>query len=297
MKEKYVVFHVEGGIGKHVASTAVARAIKNNYPDRYLIVVCYYPDIFLGLDYVDRVYHGNLTPYFYQDFIQGKDTVVLKGEPYNTSAHIHKRKHIIESWCDLFRLNYDGEKPELMFNIAHESTTDSLINPKRPILLLQTSGGLFNSDNLSSYKWSRDLPQGLAQRIVNTFSGKYEIIQIRQKKGYSLQGVTHFDEQLTPMQLFHLLTRTSKRILIDSSLQHASASMGLKSHVFWISTSPEVFGYELHDNIVAKQKDYKLPDSFLFDYSFDGIVHECPYTSEDEMFNYEEIIERLNEEV
>jgi len=40
---KNVVFFLQGGIGKHIASTAVAECIKNNYPDRDLIVVCPYP--------------------------------------------------------------------------------------------------------------------------------------------------------------------------------------------------------------------------------------------------------------
>ena len=29
--EKYVIFHIEGGLGKHIAATAVAKTIKNNY--------------------------------------------------------------------------------------------------------------------------------------------------------------------------------------------------------------------------------------------------------------------------
>lgn len=295
MNDKFIVFHVQGGIGKHVVSTAIAKTIKNNYPNRRLIVVCYYPDMFLGLDFVDRVYHGNYIPYFYQDYIEGKDTIIFKGEPYDTSAHIHKKKHLIESWCELFGLQYNGEQPQLNFSIAHESTTSSLINPQRPILLLQTSGGLFGGENLSGYKWSRDLPPKLAQRIVYAFMNEYEVVQIKQRNGYTLQGVTQFNEQLAPMQLFHLLTRTSKRILIDSSLQHASAVMGLKSDVFWIGTSPKVFGYELHNNIVANSKNYKLPDSFLFDYSFDGVVHECPYQSEEEMFNFDEVLNILKD--
>ncbi|MFZ9376790.1 MAG: hypothetical protein ACO25K_06670, partial [Candidatus Fonsibacter ubiquis] len=56
MKSKYSIFHVQGGIGKHIAATAVAKAIKNNHPDRKLIVVCAYTDIFINLTFVDRVY-------------------------------------------------------------------------------------------------------------------------------------------------------------------------------------------------------------------------------------------------
>jgi len=39
MDRKYAIFHIDGGIGKHIAATAVARCIKNNHPDRELIVV------------------------------------------------------------------------------------------------------------------------------------------------------------------------------------------------------------------------------------------------------------------
>lgn len=44
--EKYTIFHIEGGFGKHIATTAVAKTIKNNYKDRKLIIVCSYPEIF-----------------------------------------------------------------------------------------------------------------------------------------------------------------------------------------------------------------------------------------------------------
>ena len=62
MEKKYSIFHVEGGLGKHVLSTAVARCIKNNHPDRELIIVCAYPEVFLNLDFVDRVYRIGMTP-------------------------------------------------------------------------------------------------------------------------------------------------------------------------------------------------------------------------------------------
>jgi hypothetical protein len=60
-------------------------------------------------------------------------------------------------------------------------------------------------------------------------------------------------------------------------LQHAASALGLKSTVLWIGTSPKLFGYDSHDNIVAQINDnIKLPDSYLFDFSFNGVLHECP---------------------
>jgi uncharacterized phage-like protein YoqJ len=64
---QYSIFHVQGGIGKHVAATAIAQVIKNNHPERKLIVVCAYPEVFSNLDFVDRVYQLGATSYFYQN--------------------------------------------------------------------------------------------------------------------------------------------------------------------------------------------------------------------------------------
>ena len=37
-EKKYSIFTIQGGLGKHIAATAVAQAIKNNHNDRELIV-------------------------------------------------------------------------------------------------------------------------------------------------------------------------------------------------------------------------------------------------------------------
>jgi hypothetical protein len=82
-------------------------------------------------------------------------------------------------------------------------------------------------------------------------------------------------------------------LLIDSCLQHAAAALGLQSTVLWVGTSPKVFGYNMHHNIVAQLPNtVKLPDSYLFDYNFNGMVHECPLFDTN-IFDINEIIETL----
>ena len=56
-KIKYSIFHVQGGFGKHIAATAVAKCIKNNHPSRQLIVVGVWTEIFQNLPFIDRVYN------------------------------------------------------------------------------------------------------------------------------------------------------------------------------------------------------------------------------------------------
>jgi hypothetical protein len=92
-----------------------------------------------------------------------------------------------------------------------------------------------------------------------------------------------------------MIAASEKRVLIDSSLQHAAAAMGLRSTVLWIGTSPVNFGYNVHNNIVANppKGTNKLIDSYIFDYSFEGAPHECPYNDLGDMFNVNEIIKSI----
>ena len=85
---KTVIFFLQGGIGKHIAATAVAENISKNYPDRKLIVICPYPEVFLNNPFVYRVYRSNTAQYFYEDFIKDKDVVFLGNEVYQSNEYV-----------------------------------------------------------------------------------------------------------------------------------------------------------------------------------------------------------------
>jgi len=292
MYKKYSIFHIEGGLGKHVLATAVARCIKNNHPDRELIIVCAYPEIFLNLDFINRVYRLGNTPYFYDDYINEKDSLIFKHEPYFTGDHIHKKLPLIQNWCKLFNLEYGGENPELVFNLRQQQVAFNKWQRQKPIMVIQTNGGPLN-DQPFPYSWTRDIPMDTAQQIVNAFSNYYHIIQICRHESNALQGVEVIKEPMSNVELFSLLLFSQKRLLIDSCLQHAAAALKLPSTVLWVGTSPKVFGYGLHNNFVAEiPKTIKLPDSYLFDYNFNGMIHECPLFDTN-IFNINEIIESL----
>lgn len=287
----YSIFHIDGGIGKHISATAVAKCIKNNYPDRELIVVCAWPSPFVNLDFVDRVYKSGMTPYFYQDYILGKDSLLFKHEPYFTTDHVHERVGLIENWCNLYGLDYNGEKPELVFNLRERQLAGSLWESDKPIMAMQSSGGLYEQEGAFRYKWTRDMPIGVMNAVVEEFKTTHNVFQITRAGGIVADGAIPVDKPYSVMELVTILLRSNRRFFIDSMMQHAAAALDLPSTVVWIGTSPTVFGYDIHDNIVARQiKDFKLPDSYLFDYNFDGVTHECPYKSEEEMFDIDEII-------
>ncbi len=287
--ENYSIFHIEGGLGKHVAATAVAKCIKTNHPDRKLIIVCAYPEIFINLPYVWRVYRIGNTPYFYDNYIKDKKSLIFKGEPYFMSEHINGESQLINTWCKLFNLVYSGEKPEIIFNTKQQLAYARTWSREKPILLIQTNGGPLNHQPYLQ-SWTRDMPQPLAQALVDTYKNDYHIIQVCRNEFNALQGVEVVNAPLGNLELLFLVAMSQKRILIDSCLQHAASALNLPSVVLWVATNPTLFGYSTHTNITANlSREIPLPDSYLFDYNFNGSLHECPIQEGDVLFDFEQI--------
>lgn len=297
---KYSIFHVQGGIGKHVAATAVAAAIKNNHYDRKLIVVCAYPEVFINLSFVDRVYTIGNTQYFYQEYIQGKDSLIFYHEPYFTTNHIHKKKRLIENWCELYNLKYSGERPQIKYNKLQQEISRNFWKRDKPIMLLHTHGGLMSTE-AKPYSWTRDMPEDIAQELVDHYKKDYHIFQVTKLNSPKLKGAEHIfatqNQSLSLMELFSILLHSKKNILIDSCMQHAAFALKRKSTVLWVGTSPTVFGYDTHDNIVTDVPyDFKLPGSYLFDFDFNGNEVEYPFLETQKLFNIDQIIESVNKQ-
>lgn len=292
--KKFSIFHIEGGFGKHIAATSVAKTIKNNHPDRELIVVCAYPEIFVNLNFVEKVYRIGITPYFYDNYIRDKGSLIFKHEPYFTTEHINGELPLIQNWCKLYNLEWRGELPEIKFNIREETIFYHKWIREKPIMLIQTNGGPLNEQPYP-YSWARDMPKPLAEAIVNHYKNDYHIIQICRNELNALDGVEVQREPMSNMELLYLLKMSQKRVLIDSCLQHASAALNLPSVVLWVATNPHLFGYSSNSNIVANLQDkISLPNSYLFDYNFHGEIWECPIFADDILFDMNEIVNKID---
>lgn len=292
---KYSVFHVEGGLGKNVAATAIVKLIKEKHPDRLLVVVASYPEIFLNNPNVYRAYRVGATAYFYDDFILNKDVLVFRHEPYFQTAHILKQKPLIQNWSELYNLDYEkGVLPELYMNMVQDMA-GSQWKREKPIMVLHTNGGFFQNQKYT-YAWTRDMPMIVSNQIVEKYSKIYHIFQICRDQTQVLPGVEPILHEMSNMELFSLLRMSEKRVLIDSCLQHAAAALRLPSTVLWVGTSPKVFGYDMHKNIVANIEDstLKLVDAYLFDFQFDGILHECPFRDMNSMFKIDDVFNAIN---
>jgi hypothetical protein len=296
-EQKYVICSCQGGLGKHVLFTAFLQVVQKAHPDRKIIAVVAWPELFANLPFVHRVYPLGGTQYFYSTYIDGKDSIIYAQEPYFWTTHVNKTHSLIETWCLMYGLSYDNEQPVVKVNAEQKKAIRNFYEPKfegKPFLLLHTNGGLFTSER--GYSWARDLPFHVAEKVAKHFKKSHFIMQITRPASPKLPDVFVRNEQLSNTELAGIVELTDKRLLIDSSLQHISCAFGMPATVCWNATSPVIFGHKIHDNIVAKEKPKKdLPGSYLFDYAFDANEHEFPYEEEDvsNIFDVDRIIASL----
>ena len=184
MGEKYVIWHVQGGLGKNIAASSLTKDIKQKHRDRKFILVCSFPEVFLNDPNIDKVYQIGNHPYFYENYIENKDVIIFKHEPYDQTGHITRKKHLIENWCDLLDIKYTNQQPFFPINYPQNKLSLQWVRQK-PILLLHTTGGPFiTQEKPTPYEWTRDLPIELAQALVDKYSSKYHIIQISKQNFY-----------------------------------------------------------------------------------------------------------------
>ena len=291
--EKYFIWHIQGGLGKNIAGTALIKDIKAKYPDRKLIMVTSWPEVFLNNSDVDRIFQLGQSPYFYEDYIEGKDVIISKHEPYNQSDHITKKKHLVHNWCDLMDIEYKKQLPVILPNYPQGMLLGLWERPK-PIMVIQTGGGPMEGQRYS-YSWTRDMPLEVAQEIVKKHYQQYHIIQITRPNGYKLDNVERLDQKMSNMELFSLVVKAQKLVLIDSCLQHAAAALNKKSTVLWVGTSPKVFGYKMHTNLEANlpKRANQLIGSYTFDFQFENNIHECPYMDVKQIFDINTILSNI----
>lgn len=285
-----IVLQIDGGIGKVIASTAVAKAIKNKYPNDNLIVISGYPDVYLNNPNVYKsLQFGNIS-YFYTDYIENKEALLFLHNPYLEVDYIQEKQHLIKIWCEMFDIEYNGEKPEIYLTRRELSFFQNKYKSDKPIFLMQTNGGA-NAD--LKYSFARDLPSKVVVDVIEHFYKDYNIVHIRRDDQLSYDKTTPIQASFREILCLTLLS--SKRLLIDSFLQHACMALNLPSVVCWITNNPKVLGYDLHDNILSNPftKQPELRNSIFGKFNISGDPIEFPYNSEDEIFDVKKIIDSL----
>ena len=303
---KRVILKIDGGMGKNVMAIGVCKAIRKQYPKAEIVVITPFTDIFQNCPYVDKkLVPANLN-YFWKDYIQGKEreTKMILQDPYADSSFVLRTGgHLIKIWCEMNGIEYNGELPEIQLTKQEQKMYREMCHSQdgKKVLVMQTNGGPPpasypepSQNPWERYSWPRDLPNSIAQKIVNEFSKKYHVLHLRRRDQLALHGVRALE--LKFRQICGLIMYSEKRLFIDSVCQHIAAGMGKPSTVCFVANTPQQFGYEMHTNIVANPftvtPEYKNSVFTPFN-TIGGQEEEFPYNSEDDIFDVETIISAI----
>ena len=289
-----IIFQVGGGIGKCIVATAVLQAIKRTYPEHNIIVVTGWPEIFKRNPNVDKVYRFGETRYFYEENIQNKQPLLFNQEVYLSREHIIEKKPLRQSWIEMYGMDYEGEMSELFFNPVLEDDIKERYTRDKPILIMHTNGGpVPDNDVTSHYSWCRDLSKRLCKKLYDEFNSRYHILQVCNHRSQIIEGA-EVVEGLNEIEIMLLLKCTSKRLLIDSCLQHGAAAMNIESTVLWIGNDPDVWGYPMHDNITpSAEAKFKSPSTDLYsEFDINSPKDQYPYDT-DMIFEIKDVIKSI----
>ena len=286
------ILTINGGMGKSVFATALCNGIKKAHPNDPLYVATGYPDVFSGIESVDMALSHGHESYFYERYIADGDFTLYANEPYLVSEHVRCSEHVLASWFRLCGIDYAGQLPQVNINYRENLFYSNKFAPKRQYMVIQSNGGPAGDVDLK-YSWARDIPTAVVRAVVEEFSPRYDIYHIRKDNQLSYERTIPVQDSYKA--ICWLLKNSDKRLLMDSFCQHAAAGMGKRSTVLWIANKPNVFGYEIHDNVVANPETRKpdLRSSFLSKYNISGAVNEFPYNDESEIFDVNRIIDSI----
>lgn len=284
-----IVFQIDGGLGKNIMATALCKGFKKKYPKDTLIVVTPYTDVFLNNPYVDKLYNSNEFTDFYIKYVKDKDVRVYIQDPYHHNNFQTSKEHLLKTWFNMFDLEYNGEMPEFYLTKVEREHISQFYRLDKPILLLHTNGG---PPNGISYNWARDMPESLVFPIIEEFGNDYSIIQIRREDQLAYPNI--LSSMDTYRNIGVLIEMSQKRLFIDSFAQHLSAALNKPSTVLWVTTKPEVFGYDMHNNIRANKPNLPIKYQYMYqEFSLTEPISLLPYRDTRDMFNVNEIIKTL----
>jgi ADP-heptose:LPS heptosyltransferase len=289
-----IIFSIDGGLGKSIMATAVLSAIRKQYPNGYIIIITGYPDVFVGNPNVNKVLTHSQTNNLYKNYIENKECKVFVAEPYQTSDYITESNHLIQIWCEMFGVKYNGEKPELFISNSEKQYFQQFYKTDKPIMVIQPHGGA--QGQALQYSWTRDIPQPIMERIIEYFKNDYTILHIKREDQITYNNTLQALDDFRSIAI--LISMSKKRLFIDSSAMHIAHAIGMSSVVTWVGTNPKVFGYENNCNIVANPptRNVNKEHNYYSKHLLFEDLSTIPYNDLNEVFDVNQIIAELEKD-
>lgn len=293
-----IIIPIAGGIGKCIAGTAFVKAVKKQYPESKIIVSSPYPSVFKHHpDISETILIDAERNSIFSKYCKDKEFKVFIMDPFLHNEFITETNHIIPIWCKSNDIEYNGEKPEIFLTDNEKEYYSNFFmfdRLEKPIFAMQVSGGSIAPNIQPGYNWARDLPQETVVKIIEEYRDYYTIINIKREDQQGYNDTIECNSNVR--SIAYLLLNAEKRLFIDSFAQHMAAALNLPSTVCWITTNPTVFGYDIHDNVIANPHnvDFVTETPTYSRYELNESIVDLPWEKTEDIFDVNKIFQSLN---
>lgn len=287
-----IIFQIDGGLGKSIMATAVVKVIRKRYKNAHIVVVTAYPDVFLNNPHINECFRIEQMNGAYLKYIKEQDCKIFVEDPYRNSSFLTDKEHLLKTWCKIYGLSYNHEQPEIYLTEPEKDYYAPFYNTDKPIMAIQPNGG--PAQQGYKYAWTRDIPEITVNSLIQHYKNDYTIVHIKRQDQYEYADTLAALDGYRSIAI--LIDLSAKRLFMDSFGQHLAAAMGKKSTVCWVTTKPKVFGYTLHDNILAKPftKEPLIQNAIYQPFGLSEDISTIPYNGLEEVFDINQIVKSIN---
>jgi|TARA_R100000479_G_scaffold89303_1_gene43735 ADP-heptose:LPS heptosyltransferase len=257
------LYHVSGGVGKHLQFTALFEPLVKKHKQK-LIINSGYPELFSyclqvadSKPLVNEIFYDTYFKYF------SNFNNLFFHDPYQ-SDWLKGESNIVKKWAELYDVEVEDLRPNFDINKEREKVLLPHIQVMDKFVLLQFTGGqgVIINNNYDNSNHGRNYKYG--QELINVLKENFPhhlfIVFGHPNEQQQYTGETIFnDETGAPLfskrEDFMILSKYCDFfVCIDSALQHmvSNQSFNKKGVVLWGSTSYKRFGYDTNINITSK---------------------------------------------
>lgn len=281
-KPDVVVFSTGGGgIGKIIMSTAVAKSLRQSYPNADLHVHTPHVAVYENIPWVNKVFRYGATTQYYEHYLKDQKIFWAQYEPYWHPEYINGTKHLIDAWCDGMKIINFGHQPYIQLTEKEKRAgQDFYLRQKNPCVAFQITGGApIKKGQNRSKMFVRDLDPKIMTSVVNELKNTHGFLQIASEGQPLINGTSPF-VGYGIREVFAIVYGAQIVLSIDSVTQHIAQALNKKCIVLWGATNPNKLGYESHVNLWREACPTPLcgrPNSYVMDSGPDGSPWTCPY--------------------
>jgi ADP-heptose:LPS heptosyltransferase len=287
-----IIFQIDGGLGKSIMATAVVKVIRKRYKNAHIVVVSAYPDVFLNNPHINECFRIEQMNGAYLKYVKDKDCKIFVEDPYRNSSFLTEKEHLLKTWCRIYGLNYNYEQPEIYLTEPEKDYYAPFYKTDKPIMAIQPNGG--PAQQSYKYAWTRDIPSITVNSLIQHYKNDYTVVHIKRQDQYEYADTLAALDGYRSIAI--LISLSTKCLFMDSFGQHLAAAIGKKSTVCWVTTKPKVFGYTLHDNILAKPftKEPVIQNALYQPFGLSEEISTIPYNGLEEIFDINQIVKSIN---